>query len=135
LELLKYLQTIKNNLLYRQEDYMGISISILVILLAVLAPLLRKWIVGTDRYIDETDGRRVDFWGRIILVIIFLVLLFFVVDTSDETIVKLFFIIALTITTAFQSIIEWKYLKNSKEFVVTLILWVIGLIYFFLFIL
>jgi hypothetical protein len=114
---------------------MGISISILVILLAVLAPLLRKWIVGTDRYIDETDGRRVDFWGRIILVIIFLVLLFFVVDTSDETIVKLFFIIALTITTAFQSIIEWKYLKNSKEFVVTLILWVIGLIYFFLFIL
>jgi hypothetical protein len=135
LELLKYLQTIKNNLLYRQEDYMGISISILVILLAVLAPLLRKWIVGTDRYIDETDGRRVDFWGRIILVIIFLVLLFFVVDTSDETIVKWFFIIALTITTAFQSIIEWKYLKNSKEFVVTLILWVIGLIYFFLFIL
>jgi MFS-type transporter involved in bile tolerance (Atg22 family) len=114
---------------------MGISISILVILLAVLAPLLRKWIVGTDRYIDETDGRRVDFWVRIILVIIFLVLLFFVVDTSDETIVKLFFIIALTITTAFQSIIEWKYLKNSKEFVVTLILWVIGLIYFFLFIL
>jgi hypothetical protein len=135
LELLKYLQTIKNNLLYRQEDYMGISISILVILLAVLAPLLRKWIVGTDRYIDETDGRRVDFWGRIILVIIFLVLLFFVMDTSDETIVKWFFIIALTITTAFQSIIEWKYLKNSKEFVVTLILWVIGLIYFFLFIL
>jgi hypothetical protein len=135
LELLKYLQTIKNNLLYRQEDYMGISISILVILLAVLAPLLRKWIVGTDRYIDETDGRRVDFWGRIILVTIFLVLLFFVMDTSDETIVKWFFIIALTITTAFQSIIEWKYLKNSKEFVVTLILWVIGLIYFFLFIL
>jgi hypothetical protein len=135
LELLKYLQTIKNNLLYRQEDYMGISISILVILLAVLAPLLRKWIVGTDRYIDETDGRRVDFWGRIILVIIFLVLLFFVMDTSDETIVKWFFIIALTITTAFQSIIEWKFLKNSKEFVVTLILWVIALIYFFLFIL
>jgi hypothetical protein len=135
LELLKYLQTIKYNLLYWQEDYMGISISILVILLAVLAPLLRKWIVGMDRYISETDGRRIDFWGRVILAILFLLILFFVIDTSNETIVKWFFIIALTIITAFQSIIEWKYLKNSKEFVVTLLLWLIGLIYFFLFIL
>jgi hypothetical protein len=114
---------------------MGISISILVFLLAVLAPLLRKWIVGTDRYISETDGRSVYFWGRVILAILFLVLFFFVIDTSDETILKWFFLIALTITTAFQSIIEWKYLKNSKEFVVTLLLWVIGLIYYFLFIL
>jgi hypothetical protein len=114
---------------------MGISISILVILLAVLTPLLRKWIVGTDRYIDETDGRRVDFWGRIILAVIFFCLLFFVIDTSEEMTVKWFFIIFFTIITAFQSIVEWKYLKNSKEYVVTLLLWLIGIIYFFLFIL
>jgi hypothetical protein len=122
-------------LLYRQEDYMGISISILVILLAVLAPLLRKWIVGYERYISETNGRRIDFWGRIILVIIFLLLLLFVIDPSDETTLKWFFIVFLTIMAVFQSIIERKYLKNSKEYIVTLLLWIIGIIYFFLFIL
>jgi hypothetical protein len=125
----------KNYLLYRQEDYMGISISILVIIIAVLAPLLRKWIVGADRYISETVGRRVDLWGRIILAIIFFIILFFVIDPSNETTVKWFFIIFFTIITAFQSIIEWKYLKNSKEFIVTLLLWLFALIYFFLFIL
>ncbi|OCA90522.1 hypothetical protein A8F94_01150 [Bacillus sp. FJAT-27225] len=114
---------------------MGISVSILVVLVVVLAPLLRKWIVEYDRFITETEGRRIDFWGRIVLAIAFFISLFFVKDSSDETTIKWFLIIFYTIFAAFQFIIEWKYLKNTKEFIITLLLWLFVIIYFFVFIL
>jgi hypothetical protein len=113
----------------------GLSFSILVLLLAVLNPLLRKWIVGPGRQeMDETEGKNIDLWGRIILAIIGLFLVFFVIDITDETTIKWFILIFLLITFGFDSMMEWKYLKNAKEFKVTLLLLLIGLIYWFLFI-
>jgi hypothetical protein len=115
--------------------YLGISFSILVLILMVINPLLRKWIVGSgERYISETAGNHIDLWGRRILALIGLFLVFFVIDLSDENTFEWFCLIFLAVTFGFQSIIEWKYIKNSKEFLVTLLSLLIGLIYCFLFI-
>jgi hypothetical protein len=114
---------------------LGISFSILVLLLAILNPLLRKWIVGTGgQEIDETAGKHIELWGGITLALIGLYLVFFVLDMSDETTTKWFCLIFLVITLGFQSIIEWRYLKESKQFIVSLLLLLIGLIFCYLFI-
>jgi hypothetical protein len=118
-----------------RRGYLGISFSILVLLLAIINPLSRNWIVGTGgQEIDETAGKHIELWERIILALIGLYLVFFVIDISDKTTIKWFCLIFLVITFGFQSIIEWKYLKDSKQFIVSLLLLLIGLIYCYLFI-
>jgi hypothetical protein len=91
--------------------------------------------VGPGRQeIDEIAGKNIDLWGRIIFVLLGLFLVFFVIDISDETTIKWFCLTFLLITFGFQSIIEWKFLSNPREFIVTLLLLLIGLLYCFLFI-
>lgn len=110
-------------------------IALMVFILAIIHPFLRKWIVGEKgEKISATDGKNIYIWGNIILALIAISLVFFVLDIYDENTIKWFFLILMIIVFSFQSIIEWKYIKNSKEYAVTLLLLLFGLIYFFLFI-
>ncbi|WP_316568572.1 DUF4181 domain-containing protein [Neobacillus sp. YIM B06451] len=108
---------------------------ILGLLLPASEYFLRRLIVGTgERFISETDGKYVHIVGRIVLVITSLLLLLFVVDTSDEMAVKRFLLILLAIIYGFDSFIEWKYIKSSKACIVPILLLLIGTIYCFIFI-
>ncbi|MDT9027455.1 DUF4181 domain-containing protein [Rossellomorea yichunensis] len=48
--------------------------------------------------------------------------------TPDSNALKWFWIFYLIILFGFQSILEWKYLKNSKQYVTTLIFLLLGVI-------
>lgn len=79
--------------------------------------MLIKWLDVEKQHVSETKGRRVDRWGKGLIVAGFLCVLPFVVDND------LFFIywmVYFTVLYGFQAILEWKYLKNSKQYVVTL---------------
>lgn len=114
---------------------MGTSITVLVFILAVLNPLLRDWIVGEKREkISKTDGKIINIIGNLMLIFIAIFSLLFVLDRSEENSLKWFFFNLMIIVYLFNAILEWKYLKNSKEFIVTILLLLFGLLYFILFI-
>lgn len=114
---------------------MSISIPLLIIFLAILNPFLRKWMIGGEREkISETNGKNINRYGKFIMSFISIFLILFVFDISDVNTMKWFWLSLLIVTFTFQMLMEWKYLKNSKEFIVTLLLLLIGLIYFVLFI-
>ncbi len=71
--------------------------------------------------ISETTGKKVDRWGRVIILVFYLGALPFVV-TKDVNVIKWYFALYLLFAMGFQSIMEWKYLKNSKQYITTLIL-------------
>lgn len=126
---------VANGWLLLRGDMVEISFSILIMLLAILGYFLSKWIIGPGRQeMDETEGKYIELWGRRILAIIGLILVFFVIDITDENTIKWFILIFLLIMFGFQSLMEWKYLKNPKEYKVSLLLLLIGIIYWFLFI-
>ncbi|WP_059173663.1 DUF4181 domain-containing protein [Bacillus sp. FJAT-27445] len=113
---------------------MYFSSLIFVLLLVVLEYFLRRWIVGPGgQEISETDGKNVYFWGRILLAITGLSLIFFVIDISDEVVINRFLLIFLAIFFGFQSFFEWKYIKSLKAFIVSFLLMLICTLYGYIF--
>ncbi|MGF6949076.1 heme/copper-type cytochrome/quinol oxidase subunit 4 [Neobacillus sp. B4I6] len=104
---------------------------VLIIVLIILGFLLEKIInklLGVEmKKISETSGKNVDRWGRGIILVIFLCTLPFVI-TKDTNVMKWDWILYLILLLGFQSILEWKYLKNSKQYVTTLILLMLSVI-------
>ncbi|MBD3107528.1 DUF4181 domain-containing protein [Bacillus sp. AGMB 02131] len=97
----------------------------LFIVFAILVLLIEraatKLLRVEKRKISETPAKRIDQWGRAIIVIIFLGTYWFVLD-KDINVQKGFWIFYFTVLFGFQAFMEWKYLKNSKQYVVSLIL-------------
>lgn len=89
--------------------------------------LLRKWLRVERRKVSETPGKNVDRWGRGIITLIFLCSLPFIL-TKDVEAIKWYWLSYLMLIWGFQSFVQWKYLKNSKEYVITLIFLLLALI-------
>ena len=105
----------------------------LVIICLLLVFLIDKTIkkllkIETEK-ISETPGRNIDRWGRGIILVAFLIALP-IVSTKDSSVTLWFWTIYLVLLLGFQAILEWIYLKNSKQSVGTLILLFIGLLLF-----
>ena len=100
---------------------------ILIILMLFLEKILNKIIGVEKKRISETSGKSVERWGRGIILVIFLIALPFVVS-MDTNIIKWYLIVYFFLLLGFQSILEWKYLKNSKQYITTLVFLIIGLI-------
>ena len=105
----------------------------LVIICLLLVFLIDKTIkkllkIETEK-ISETPGKNIDRWGRGIILVAFLIALP-IVSTKDSSVTIWFWTIYLVLLLGFQAILEWRYLKNSKQYVGTLILLFIGLILF-----
>ncbi len=104
---------------------------VLIIVLAILVFLLEKIInklLGVEKKkISETSGKKVDRWGRGIILVIFLCTLPFVI-TKDTNVMKWYWILYFILLLGFQSILEWKYLKDSKQHVTTLIFLMLSVI-------
>lgn len=102
----------------------------LIILWLLLEITLNKLFGVEKKRISETSGKRVDLWGRVIILVIFFCFLPFII-TKDTTVIKWYWILNLIIFLGFQSFVEWKYLMNSKQYVTTLIFLIISVIIMF----
>ncbi|MFJ7952088.1 DUF4181 domain-containing protein [Lysinibacillus sp. NPDC096418] len=96
-----------------------------LIVLAIFAFLLEKItnkLLGVEkRKISETPGKSIDRWGRGIILVILLCTLPFVF-ANDIYNTMWYWVFYVTIIWGFQAILEWKYIKNSKQYVTTIIL-------------
>lgn len=104
-----------------------VLIIILVILAFLLEKILNKLLGIEKKKIFETSGKNVDRWGRGIISVLFLCTLPFVI-TQDTNVIKWYWILSLILLLGFQSILEWKYLKDSKQHVNTLIFLMLSVI-------
>lgn len=104
---------------------MGISVPILALIVSIANIIVGKIIVGKKRRkISETEGKNIEIWGLILIGIIGLCCIYFVLD-----IMKLFWLCFLILIYGFHTFMEWKFLKDSKDYVVSLIVLIIGVIY------
>lgn len=92
---------------------------IIIILALFINKFLTKWL-GVERKekISETAGKNIDRWGRGIILLIFLCTLPYAIENSN--VIKWYWTCFLIVSIGFQSFMEWKYLKTSKQYVITL---------------
>ncbi|RWR04835.1 DUF4181 domain-containing protein [Siminovitchia fortis] len=100
-------------------------ILILLILGFLLEQIINKLLGVKKKKVSETPGRKIDRWGRGILVVVFLCGFSFVIE-ADRSVIKWFWISYLIILLGFQAILEWKYLKDSNQYVTTFIFLLLG---------
>ncbi|UNK16223.1 DUF4181 domain-containing protein [Paenibacillus sp. N3/727] len=112
---------------------MGISISSLLIILVIVRFLIKLWFVKGEKIkISETSGKRFYSWGAWILILISLVVLFNL-DFSNMNIMRWFWLFTLIIAFSFNAFAEWKYIRESKEHIISLVSLMIGMAYILLF--
>ncbi len=112
---------------------MGISAPILVLVVSIANLIVSKLIVGGKRRkISETDGKIINILGLIIIATMGICSAFFI-DIFDNNVMKWFWLCLLILIVGFQSFLEWKFLKESKDYIVSLIVLLIGIIYIFIF--
>lgn len=112
------------------------TIAVISIILTFSHLILRKRIAGTEREELPAKGKKVDIWGKIILASIGIITatIFLNLDDLDGDAMKWFWMLIIIIVVGFQSFIDWKYLKGSKQYIVSLIVLILGvtLVYFLL---
>ena len=102
---------------------MGLGFWVLVIFVIfwfLLEKIINKLLGVEKKKVSETIGKNVDRWGRGIILVIFLGTLPFVI-TEGINVMMWYWILYFILLLGFQSIMEWKYLNKSKQYVTTLI--------------
>ncbi|WP_208588687.1 DUF4181 domain-containing protein [Gracilibacillus suaedae] len=102
----------------------------LLILLFVVEKITNKILSVEQRKISETSGKSIDRWGQTILFIVFLIMLWFAIDSSDFLL--LFYVmIYLALYFGFQAIIEFIYIKESRQYISTIVvlILILGVMY------
>lgn len=97
-------------------------------------PLNKYFLNGNSEKISETEGNVINWWVKGAIVIISIVIYVFVLDTTNYSTLKWFWFILFFLVLGFDAFMEWRYLKDSKAYLVSSILLVVGVIYFFIFI-
>ena len=100
------------------------SVVFAVSLIIVTDSILKIWIYGEERLkTSDTDGKNINFIGRNILGLISMgIFFFYIIDSTNTSIIKWYWLSSLTIALSFHSFMEWKYLRESKEYVTTILL-------------
>ena len=111
------LETVTNKDKWRGLILRLLTILIILFLVAFSVEKIIDKFWGVKRKsISETPGKRIDRWGRTIIVLIYLS---FIITTKGSNEWQL--VLFLTALLGFQTILEWKYLKDSKQYISTLI--------------
>lgn len=93
----------------------------------IIEKVLRKWLGIKKVLLAETPAKNIDRWGRGIILAIALCLIPFTIGTGVANRLFWFWFVYLTALTLFQAYLQWKYIEDSKEYVITLLLYPIGL--------
>jgi len=96
----------------------------LVILLIVVEKVSNKMLSVEKIRLSETPGKRINRGGQFVLFVIFLILLWFMTDVSDS-LRMYYFLINLVLIYGYQSVMEFIFIKNSKQYLSTTILLII----------
>ncbi|WP_245844300.1 DUF4181 domain-containing protein [Oceanobacillus rekensis] len=107
-----------------------VFIPVLLLLGFFLEKGINKLIGVEKKKISETSAKSINRWGRGIILVISLSTLPFVM-TMDINIIKWYWIAYFVILFGFQSFLEWKYLKESKQYITTLIFLIAGVIFMY----
>lgn len=112
---------------------MGIIVlfAVLLLLLFVLEKLVNKFLKVEKKKISDTPGKKIDQWGRGIILVIFLSALWSVVNHNSFLIKKLFWMSYLILLGGFEATLEYIYLKNSKQYMTTIIMVIVTLVFIF----
>lgn len=102
----------------------------LFILFTMLEKIINRLLGVEKKKISGSSGKKVDQWGRGIISVIFLCTLPYFI-TKDNYALKWYWILFFTTSMGFQTILEWKYLKNSRQYITTLIFLIVILIIMF----
>ena len=94
---------------------------ILFLMLFLVVYLVEKYLGIKRKLISETPAKRIDRWGRTIILGIFLSSSFFAITNEVEVILKWNWVLFFTALMGLQTILEWKYIKESKQYISTLI--------------
>ncbi|MCM3600986.1 DUF4181 domain-containing protein [Robertmurraya korlensis] len=104
-------------------------LAVLLLLLFALEKLLNKFLKVEKKKISDTPGKKIDQWGRGIILVIFLSALWSVVNNDSFLIKKQFWMGYLILLGGFEAILEYVYLKNSKQYITTIIMVLVTLIF------
>ncbi|WP_404451870.1 DUF4181 domain-containing protein [Virgibacillus necropolis] len=100
----------------------------LLILLFVVEKVTNK-ILGVERKkVSETSGKNLDFWGRGIILVIFLSTLWFVITNNSDILTKFYWMTYLALLIGFQVIMEFIFIKESKQYISTTLLLILCLV-------
>lgn len=116
-----------------------IVFALYVTVVLLLEKGLNKLFNVTKQKVSDTDGKMVDRWFRVIMVIVSLsVLIFYIVPLMKDfkenvNVIMWYWLIHFGVIFFFQVFMEWKYLKPSKQYLTSLIIIVIILISYFVF--
>lgn len=117
-----------------------VLVSILIIFILLLEKRINKLLGVKKKKLSETPGKKIEKWSRIIIsVLYFLGTVIFILyevpflDMNEAQFLKFFLILYLTVSLGSHAFLEWKYIKESKQYVTTLILliFLIGVVYIF----
>ncbi|MFS0824655.1 DUF4181 domain-containing protein [Bacillus sp. 1P02SD] len=108
-----------------------VFIIILFILFFLLEKIANKLLGVKRQKISETPGKKIDLWGRVITTVILICIGIPYLVINNNILWKWYFILLLIFTIGFQVMLEWKYIKNSRQYISTLIILIIGLIFIF----
>ncbi|WP_410862959.1 DUF4181 domain-containing protein [Peribacillus sp. SIMBA_075] len=101
-------------------------IIIIIIITLFINKFLTKWLgVEKKEKISETSGKNIDRWGRGLILLTFLCTLPYAIEEDKNVMWYMCFFI---VSFGFQSFMEWKYLKTSKQYVITLTYLLIALV-------
>lgn len=94
--------------------------------------VLKKWLKVEKVKISVTEGKNINRWGRGIILVVGLVMLPFVISMSFWPMLW-FWIIYYSVLSLFDAFLQWKYARESKEYIMTLIFWPIVMASFIFF--
>lgn len=92
--------------------------------------ILSAWIVGSKRVEITKEGKDVVRWVKIVLAVIGILasIVIAVIDPTEGKVTKWFWMSFVIIALGFQSFMDWKQLKGSKQYIVSLIVLILGVI-------
>lgn len=112
---------------------MSIAAPLLAVFISIAYLILSKLFVGKNkRKVSETTGKNIQLWGLVIIGLVSIYCIF-ALDILDNNVMKWFWLSFIIIALGFQSFLEWKFLKEIKQYVVSLFVLMLGLIYIIIF--
>lgn len=94
------------------------------IILAFASFILRLMINGDETKELSEDGKAINLWGKVILSAVAIIIAIYMNYNGQS--LKWFWLILIIAAFGFQAFVDWKYLKNSKQYIVSLIVLVMG---------
>ena len=82
--------------------------------------VLRKWLKVEKVKLSETEGKKIERWGRGLILVVGLCFLPFALSGSPWRMLW-FWIVYWVVFSFFQAFLQWKYAKESREYILTLV--------------